>query len=117
MLLDNKWMVPMEISYRDLRDHKIIMLKGEMDYCSSRELKDAIYKLIHDKTKSIVLDLKDVTFIDSAGMGLLINVNKKLNNYNGKIGLLNLSEDILNLIKLATLDKIIQIYHNEDDIK
>jgi anti-sigma B factor antagonist len=107
----------MKISYRDLRDHKIIMLEGEMDYCCSRELKDVIYKLIHDKTKSIILDLKDVTFIDSAGMGLLINVNKKLNNYNGKVGLLNLSEDILNLIRLATLDKIIQIYHSEDEIK
>ncbi len=107
----------MDVRYRDLRDHKIIMLKGEMDYFSSRELKDVLFKLIHDKTKSIILDLRDVTFIDSAGMGLLINVNKEMNNHNGKIGLLNLSDEIFNLIKLATLDKIIQIYHHEDDIE
>lgn len=107
----------MEVSYRDLRDHKILMLKGEMDYFNNRELRGIISKLIHEKTINIILDLKDVTFVDSAGMGLLINVNKELNKYNGKIGLINLSEDILNLIRLATLDKIIPIYHNEDDIK
>jgi anti-anti-sigma factor len=106
----------MEISYRDLRDHTIVMLKGDMDYYCSKELRDAIYKLIHDKTKSIILDLKYVNFIDSAGMGLLLNVNKESNKYNGKVGLLNLSEYILSLIKLATLDRIIPIYNNEDDI-
>ncbi len=116
-LLDNKWLVPMEVSYRDLREHKVIMLKGDMDYFCSRELRDVIFKLIHEKTKNIILDLKDVSFIDSAGMGLLINVNKEAKNHNGKLGLLNLSEGILKLIKLATLDKIIHIYHNEDDIK
>lgn len=113
----NKWLVPMEVSYRDLRDHKIIILKGEMDYFSNRELRDIIFKLIYGKTKNIILDLKDVTFIDSAGMGLLISVNKELNKYNKKLGLLNLSEGILNLIKLATLDQIIEIHHNEDTIK
>lgn len=107
----------MEISYRDLKDYKVIMPKGDMDYFSSRELHDVIFKLINEKTKNIILDLGDVTFIDSAGMGLLINVNKELNKYNGKLGLLNPSQDILNLITLATLDTIIQIYQNEDAIK
>ena len=107
----------MEINFRDVKDYKIIVLKGEMNYFNCVKLRDVLYKLIQNDTASIMLDLKDVTFIDSAGMGLLINTNKKINMYNGKMGLLNPTEEILNLLKLATLDRIIPIYHSEDDIK
>ncbi|HOT45693.1 MAG TPA: STAS domain-containing protein [Spirochaetota bacterium] len=106
----------MEVNYRDLGDHKIISLKGEMDYFSSKDIRDEIFKYIHTKTKSIILDLKDVSFIDSAGMGLLINLNREMSNNNGTLGLLNLSEDVFSLIKLATLDTIIPIYTSEEDI-
>jgi anti-sigma B factor antagonist len=114
--LNNKRSAAMELTYRDLRGHKIVILNGEMDYFSSKDIKDAIFTLIHENTKSIILDLKDVTFIDSAGMGLLINLNREMSNNNGKIALLNLSKDIFSLIKLATLDTIIPIYTNEEDI-
>ncbi len=107
----------MEVTYRDLRGHTIIMLNGEMDYFSSKELREEILQLIREKSKSIILDLKDVSFIDSAGMGLLINLNREMNNTNGRLGLLNLSEDIFSLIKLATLDTIIPIYTSEEDIE
>ncbi|MBP7737402.1 MAG: STAS domain-containing protein [Spirochaetes bacterium] len=107
----------MEISHRDSRNHKIVILKGELDYFSSKEVREVLFKFIHEKTKSIILDLRDVPFIDSAGMGLLITVNKELNKIDGKIGLLSPSKDVLDLMILATLDKLIQIYDNEDDIK
>jgi anti-anti-sigma factor len=107
----------MEISHKDLSDHKIVILKGELDYFSSRDLRNAIFKLINENAKSIILDLTDVPFIDSAGMGLFITVNKELNKINGKIGLLHPAKDVLDLLVLATLDKIIQIYDSEDDIQ
>ncbi len=107
----------MNIRYRDLRDHKIIMLKGELDYFCSRDIRDAILQLMHENVKSMILDLKEVTFIDSAGMGMLVNVKKELEKNNCTIGFLNISADIMILMKLATLDRILQIYNNEDEIK
>jgi len=106
----------MEINHRNLRDHKIIAPKGDLDYFSSKELREVIFSHIQDKTKNIVIDLKDVPFIDSAGMGLLITASKELTKINGSIGLLNPSKEVLDLMILATLDKVIRIYDNENDI-
>ncbi len=92
-------------------------LKGDLDYFSSKELREVISACIQGKTKKIILDLKDVPFIDSAGMGLLITASKELSKINGTIGLLNPSKEVLDLMVLATLDKVIRIYDNEDDIQ
>lgn len=107
----------MHMSYRDLGEHKVIKLKGEMDYMAVRELKDAILKLIHDNTKSIVLDLKEVYFMDSAGMGMLVSVNKEMIGNNINFGLMNVSDDVFDLLKLATVDAIIKIYNSEDELE
>lgn len=106
----------MQLSYRDLRDHTILQLEGDLDYLGIRELKSAILRVAREKTKNIILDLRYVDFMDSAGMGMLVSVNKELISNTGKIGLLNVSDDIFNLLKLATVDTIIRIYHHEDDI-
>jgi anti-anti-sigma factor len=106
----------MEIDYRDLKEHKIMILNGDMDYFSVSELKNALFKLIHEKTNSIILDLTNVEYIDSSAIGLLVNAHKVMNGYNGRIGLVNLPDDILNLIKLSTADTIIAIYKNEEEI-
>ena len=107
----------MEIDYKDINEHKIMILHGDMDYFSVSELKNALFKLIHEKTKSIILDLSNVEYIDSSGIGLLINANKVMSSYNGKIGLLNIPSDVLHLLKLSTIDTIISIYKSEKDIK
>jgi anti-sigma B factor antagonist len=107
----------MEIDYKDINEHKIMILHGDMDYFSVSELKNALFKLIHEKTKSIILDLSNVEYIDSSGIGLLVNANKVMSNYNGRIGLLNIPIDVLHLLKLSTIDSIISIYKSEKDIK
>ncbi|MBN2158769.1 MAG: STAS domain-containing protein [Spirochaetes bacterium] len=107
----------MHITYRDLRDHRIVMLKGDMDYMSIREVKDTILRMIGEGAKSIILDLAQVDFMDSAGMGMLVSVNKEMIRNGGTTGLINVSEEIFNLLKLATVDTIIRIYNNEDEIK
>ncbi len=106
----------MQISYRDLREHTIIMLEGDLDYTGIRELKSAILKVAHEKSKNIILDFRYVSFIDSSGMGMLVSVNKELIGITGKIGLIHVSDDILNLLKMATVDKIVKLYNDEDDI-
>ena len=106
----------MKISYRDLREHIIIMLEGDLDYTGIRELKSAILKVAREKSKNIILDFRYIYFIDSSGMGMLVSVNKELIGITGKIGLIHVSDDILNLLKMTTVDAIVKLYNEEDDI-
>ncbi|MBD5631681.1 MAG: anti-sigma factor antagonist [Clostridia bacterium] len=56
-----------------------INLSGEMDECSAREARDKCDKLIEDNlsAKKIVINLSDVAFMDSTGIGFLIGRYKK----------------------------------------
>ncbi|OHD62927.1 MAG: hypothetical protein A2176_04765 [Spirochaetes bacterium RBG_13_51_14] len=97
--------------------HKILGLHGDVDYFSMSELKNVIFKLINEKIPSIILDMRDVEYMDSSGIGLIVTAHKAMHAYNGTIGLINVHEDIMLLLKLATVDSFLKIYNNEDDIK
>lgn len=107
----------MEINYKELKNHNILVLHGDIDYFSVSELKNIVFKLINDKVPSIILDMNEVEYMDSSGIGLVVTAHKVMNNYGGKIALMNVREDILILLKLATVDTILKIYKNEDEIK
>ncbi len=102
---------------RDLGVHKIMKLHGDVDYFSASELKNAIFKLINEKTPSIILDLEDVEYMDSSGIGLIVTAHKVMSNYNGLIGLVNVRDDILVLLKLATVDSILKIFKDINELK
>jgi len=93
-----------------------MMLEGDLDYTGIRELKSAILKMAREKSKNIILDFRLVSFIDSSGMGMLVSVSKELLGITGKIGLIHVSDDILNLFKMTTVDKIVKLYDDEDDL-
>jgi anti-anti-sigma factor len=54
--------------------------------------------------------------MDSSGIGALVASQKKMRANNGKFALLHIHEDVLNILKLATLDKFFKIYDNADDL-
>jgi anti-sigma B factor antagonist len=107
----------MEIDYRDLGDHKIIELNGDIDYFCVSDLKNAVFKLINDRIPSIILDLNHVAYMDSSGIGLIVTAHKVMNQYGGRISLMNAQEDVLMLLKLATVDTLLKIYKSEKEIQ
>ncbi len=106
----------MEIRLRTRGEHRIVEVEGDIDYFSVSELKNSIFSLINDKVRSIILDLKDVEYMDSSGIGLIVTAYKVMNGYGGRIALLHVQEDILALLKLATVDSIMKIYESANDI-
>jgi len=60
--------------------------------------------------------LKDVNYMDSSGIGALVAGQKKMRAHNGKFALMNIHDDVLNILKLATLDKFFTIYESEEDL-
>ncbi|MBN2078219.1 MAG: STAS domain-containing protein [Spirochaetes bacterium] len=107
----------MEIRLRTRGEHKIVEIDGDIDYFSVGELKNSIFALINDRVRSIILDLKDVEYMDSSGIGLIVTAFKVMNGYGGRIALVHVQEDILALLKLATVDSIMKIYESANDIE
>jgi anti-sigma B factor antagonist len=106
----------MEIEYRDLGEHKVIEVAGEVDLYNVSELKKSIFSLTDGNHASIIIDMKGVNYMDSSGIGALVAGQKKMKAHNGRFGLLNINDDVLNILKLATLDKFFKIYTSEDEL-
>ncbi|MEI8339950.1 MAG: WecB/TagA/CpsF family glycosyltransferase [Verrucomicrobiota bacterium] len=62
-----------------------------------------------EKAAQLVMDLKAVSFIDSSGLGFLIKAFKLAKERGGKLSLLNLTPNVINVIKLANLQTFLEV--------
>jgi anti-sigma B factor antagonist len=107
----------MDIQVTEQGDYTILKLSGDIDYFNISLLKTAIFQLINDKIPKLILDLKDVKYMDSSGIGLIVTAYKVMNRYGGTIGLMHVIDEIQVLLKLATVDSFLTIYSNEEELK
>lgn len=107
----------MEIKTRDLGPHKILMVAGDIDLYNVGQLKKAVFNLLDEEDiESLIIDMSGINYMDSSGVGALVAGQKKVKAQGGKFALLNIKEDVLNILKLATLDQFFTIYENEESI-
>ena len=109
--------MPMDINIKDLGKHKILEVIGDVDLYNAGELKQSIFKVLSsDGVDSLIVDMKSIDYMDSSGIGALVAGQKKIKTKGGSFALLNMKEDVLNILKLATLDQFFKIYDNEGQI-
>lgn len=106
----------MDIEFRDHGEHKIVEVSGEVDLYNVSELKKALFSVTDGSNPSVIVDMRNVNYMDSSGIGALVAGQKKMKAHTGKFALMNIHEDVLNILKLATLDKFFTIYETDDDL-
>jgi anti-sigma B factor antagonist len=104
----------MDIAFSDVGNHKIVRIIGDVDLYNVGDLKRAVFGLIDEgEVESLIVDMSNVNYIDSSGVGALVAAHKKMKTQGGKFGLMGLTEDVLNILRLATLDQFFKIYEDE----
>ena len=76
-------------------------------------VRDTIKGLVATGTKNIVLNLKDVSYVDSAGLGELVGAYTTVTNAGGKICLLNTQTKIKDLLQITKLYTVFASFDNE----
>ena len=79
----------------------VVVARGQIDLGSSRRLSEALLRAIDDGLTNVVVDLKDVNFIDSTGLGVIIGVGKRLRRVGGSLTVLSSDETIRKVFELA----------------
>ena len=89
----------------------IITLSGKiMGGPEATEINDQIHELIDSGSKKIIIDLSAVDWMNSSGLGILIAAITTLKNNGGALSLANVSERIMNLLKITKLSSVFAIY-------
>ncbi|HHY41401.1 MAG TPA: anti-sigma F factor antagonist [Thermoanaerobacterales bacterium] len=99
-------------------DHDMIKvnLKGEIDHHASLILREEIDNYIEKhRVKKILFNFKDVSFMDSSGVGMIIGRYKKLQNVGGKIGVVNLAPKIERIFQMSGLFSLISNFNDEKE--
>ena len=97
--------------------HKIIALKGELDLYKTGKLKRELLDVIGDEISSLIIDMAELTYMDSSGIALMAFLQKNVKGKNGSFAFVNINDEIMNVLKLAALDNFFKIYDSLDQIK
>lgn len=89
----------------------VLEIAGEIDLGDSANFKSILIQCIEEKKTDIILDCKKLNFIDSTGLGVIINVYKKLNDDNQKHQIIIKSPvaSVKKLLNITGLNKILTI--------
>tara|TARA_B110000444_G_scaffold36288_2_gene31789 strand:- start:1467 stop:1766 length:300 start_codon:yes stop_codon:yes gene_type:complete len=83
-----------------------VFLSGEIDMDVSEKAKEFIMPII-EKGKEVHLNLKDVEYMDSSGISILIESHQKANELGNRVVLKEISKSVLKVIMMAKLEQIL----------
>jgi len=106
----------MQIEERSSGDVVVLDLKGKITLGEGDELlKDKVNSLVNQGQKKIVLNLADVPYVDSAGLGEIVRTYTTVSRQGGSLKLLNLTKRITDLLSITKLLTVFETYENEND--
>jgi anti-sigma B factor antagonist len=106
----------MQIEQRSVGDVIVLDLKGKMTLGEGDELlKDKINSLLQQGHRKVILNLEEVPYIDSAGLGEIVRTYTTISRQSGSLKLLNLTKRITDLLSITKLLTVFETYENEAD--
>lgn len=87
----------------------VVQLAGEIDVYTADKLNKAILPLTEDKVNNVKVDLQNVTYMDSTGLGVFIAAYKSAKKHESNLSLINTQQGVLRLFKITGLDEIIDV--------
>ena len=99
----------LEISVRTASGNKevsVVTLKGSVDGYTLVKFDEGLNKLLNANRYKLIIDCKGLTFISSAGVGLLLVLHSKLLPQNGDLKLIDVSPEVCETIKLLGFSNI-----------
>ncbi|WP_248925357.1 anti-sigma F factor antagonist [Paenibacillus hamazuiensis] len=92
----------------------IVRLKGELDHHTADTVKARMEEAIEKgECKHVVLSLKDLTFMDSSGLGVILGRYKQITAKGGKMVVCDVGPSVYRLFEMSGLFKILSVQDNE----
>jgi len=106
----------MQIATTPGSDRYVITVSGEVDLASSPDLDAAIIAAIESGSSSLAIDLTDVSFMDSSGLGVIVRGLKRCREADKDLDLVITNERVLKVFGITGLDQVIPIHDSIEDI-
>jgi anti-sigma B factor antagonist len=92
----------------------ILRLSGKLEYETVRDFERTAEELVLAKPPFAVLDAAELRYINSAGIGAVIKLHRRLQEWGGELRVAALMPELLQMLKLCYFDRVLKIFDTVD---
>ncbi|MDQ2798170.1 MAG: STAS domain-containing protein [Armatimonadota bacterium] len=104
-----------ETSLRHRNEIPVLDVIGEIDIYTTPQFKEAVSAAIDENKPKIVINMAQVTYMDSSGFGTLLSATKRLRPLDGALYLAGCNDSIQRMLQITRLNTIFGVYTTEDE--
>lgn len=105
----------MKVQVRNVDGISIIDCSGEVDLYSSTHLRKALLAQVQSSSPSVLVNMSDVTYIDSSGIATLVEGLQLSRQTKTRFGIYGLRANARSVLELARLDRVFNIFGSEQE--
>lgn len=102
-----------EVSARPVGNAYLVEVSGEIDLYTGPRVKDCIHDLIDQEHYNLIVDLENVRYMDSTGLGILMSALKRVEEKGGRIVIVCNNARVLKIFKLTGFVHTFSIFNTE----
>jgi len=99
----------MDIQVESIGDRRIVHIKGKVTFEYCPVLQNRLDSIVDDSVREVVINFKDVPFIDSSGVGEVLRLYKRMRENNGEVVLENPNQKLRDLFSMYRFGQFMQI--------
>jgi anti-sigma B factor antagonist len=107
--------VDLTLTTREADGKTIVAVGGEIDVYTAPKLRDKLSELVATGSYDIVVDMHEVEFLDSTGLGVLVGGLKKVRAHDGSLRLVCNQDRLLKIFRITGLAKVFVIHETADE--
>ena len=96
---------------------EVIQPQGILDSVNTNNLRRDILDTIDGEVKVILLDLQNITFMNSSGLGALVATLKAVKSKGGELALCSLSDQVRMIFELSRMERIFQVFEDSQQFE
>ena len=96
-------------------DRTVVAVGGEIDVYTAPKLREQLIDLVSAGKYHLIVDMENVDFLDSTGLGVLVGGLKRVRAHDGSLELVCTQERILKIFRITGLTKVFPIHPSVDE--
>jgi anti-sigma B factor antagonist len=97
--------------------YPVVQLKGDVDLRTSPDLRENLLQLIKQRPERLILDLAGVGYMDSSGVGTMVELKRRIERRGGELVLAGLQPRVRSLLEITRLDQFFTIASSVDEAR
>ncbi|HEY8481781.1 MAG TPA: STAS domain-containing protein [Spirillospora sp.] len=103
------------VEHRDEKGLTVVKISGEIDVFTSPRLRESLLEIIDNGGAHLVIDLGEVTFLDSTGLGVLVGIYHRLRAREGSMSFVGINDRVRRVFHVTQLTKIFVLHNSLED--